>query len=104
MKPAQKHRCAYDSKDVQRPEPHYLETGIYGAYETAWLTAGKVNGNFVPLFEDTQLTEQSDTLSLERRMVVGGRAFSVCSVFPKDAAATPTDKLLSLIDREQKKG
>lgn len=101
MKSEQIHHGIYEN-NIQYPEPYYLETGILGAYETTWLKAGELNGNFVPLFEDTQLTEQPDTLSLERRMVVDGRTFSVSSVFPKDAAATPTDKLLSLIDREPK--
>ena len=53
------------------------------------------------LFEDTELKEEPDGLCLERRMMVDGKKFAVSSVFPKDAVLTPTDKLLSLIDKEQ---
>jgi len=47
------------------------------------------------------LKEQSDSINLERHMIVGGKKFAVTSVFSKNAVSTPTDKLLSLIDKEQ---
>ena len=33
-------------------------------------------------------------------MLIRGKVFHVTSVFPSEAIATPTDKLLSLIDAE----
>ena len=36
-------------------------------------------------------------------MLIGGKVFHVTSVFPMAATATPTDKLLSLIDKDLKK-
>ena len=58
-------------------------------------------GTAVPMFADTELKEQNDSICLERRMIVGGKMFAVRSVFPKKADSTPTDKILSLIDEEQ---
>lgn len=86
---------------VKNLNRHYLETGIWGSYDTAGIIDSELDGTPVALFEDTELKEEPDGLYLERRMMVGGKKFSVSSVFPKDAVSTPTDKLLSLIDKEQ---
>ena len=94
-----KHRlwCRKTKKESQ----HYIETGIWGSYETAGIKDKILNGNLIPLFEDTELKEQTDSICLERHMIVGGKKFAVSSVFPKAAVSLPTDKLLSLIDKEQ---
>ncbi|MCL6561129.1 MAG: hypothetical protein K6U74_20545 [Firmicutes bacterium] len=86
---------------VKNLNRHYLETGIWGSYDTAGIVESELDGTPVALFEDTELKEEPDGLCLERRMMVDGKKFAVSSVFPKDAVLTPTDKLLSLIDKEQ---
>jgi hypothetical protein len=80
---------------------HYLKTGIDGSYETAGIVDTMLDDMPVPLFEDTELIEQPDSICLERHMDIVGKRFVVRSVFPKTAASLPTDKLLSLIDKEQ---
>ncbi len=82
---------------------HYIETGILGGYETVGIKDIMFGGKPVPMFEDTELIEQPDSLYLERHMEIAGKRFSVSSVFPKAAASLPTDKLLSLIDKELEK-
>jgi hypothetical protein len=88
-------------RKVKDESQHYIKTGIWGSYETVGIVDSKLNGTSIPLFEDTELKEQSDSINLERHMIVGGKKFAVTSVFPKNAVSTPTDKLLSLIDKEQ---
>ncbi len=88
---------------IKNPNRHYLETGIWGSYETAGIKDKTLYGKPIPLFEDTELKEQSDSICLERHMIVDGKKFAVRSVFPKAAASLPTEKLLSLIDKEQEK-
>lgn len=80
---------------------HYLKTGISGSYETVGIIDTELEDKLIPLFEDTELIEQPDSIYLERHMIVGGKKFTVRSVFPKTAASLPTDKLLTLIDKEQ---
>lgn len=86
---------------VKNLNRHYLETGLCSSYDTAGIVDSELDGTPVALFKDTQLKEEPDGLCLERRMMVGGKKFAVSSVFPKDATLTPTDKLLSLIDKER---
>ncbi len=95
----QKHRvwCRKTKKESR----HYIETGILGSYETAGIKDKTLGGKPVPLFEDTELVEQPDSICLERHMEIAGKKFAVRSVFSKAAASTPTNKLLSLIDKEQ---
>lgn len=80
---------------------HYIETGIFGSYETTGLKDITLDGKPIPLFEDTELKEKADCLCLKRHMEIAGKNFAVSSVFPKAATSLPTDKLLSLIDKEQ---
>lgn len=82
---------------------HYLETGIGGSYETAGIVDTALEDKLIPLFEDTELIEQPDSICLERHMEIAGKRFAVRSVFPKAAKSLPTDKFLSLIDKEQEK-
>jgi len=88
------------TRRIEAVERHYLETGLWGCYDTAGIASEEFDGKEVLLFDDTELKEEQEQLCLERRMIVGGKKFAVCSVFPKEATATPTDKLLSLIDKE----
>lgn len=89
-----------ETKTITR---YYIETGVFGGYETAGIKDKMLDGKPIPLFEDTELIEQPDSLYLERHMEIAGKRFSVSSVFPKTAASLPTEKLLSLIDKEQEK-
>lgn len=54
------------------------------------------------LFEITEDTPDSVHFCTEcrREMIIRDKVFHVTSVFPAEAVATPTDKLLSLIDAE----
>lgn len=88
-------------RKTKKESSHYIETGVWGSYETAGIKDKTLDGKLVPLFEDTELKENTDSFCLERHMDVAGKKFLVSSVFSKSAAATPTSKLLSLIDKEQ---
>lgn len=88
-------------RKTKKESRHYLETGVWGSYETAGIKDKTLNGKPIPLFEDTELKEKSDSFCLERHMDIAGKKFAVSSVFPKNAATLPTEKLLTLIDKEQ---
>jgi len=88
-------------KKIKKPSQHYLETGLLGSYETVGIVDSELDGTAIALFTDTQFKEEKGEICLERQMVVGEKKFTISSVFPKEAASTPTDKLLSLIDKEQ---
>ena len=88
-------------RKTKKESQHYIETGVWGSYETAGIKDKTLNGKPIPLFEDTELRELPDRICLERHMIVGGKKFALRSVFAKNAASLPTDKLLSLIDKEQ---
>ena len=95
----QKHRVW--RRKTKKESRHYIETGVWGSYETAGIKDHTLDGKPVPLFEDTELKENADRFCLERHMEIAGKRFVVSSVFSKTAASLPTDKLLSLIDKEQ---
>ena len=88
-------------RKTKKESRHYIETGVWGSYETSGIKDKTLNGQSVPLFEDTELLEQTGCFCLERHMEIAGKKFAVSSVFPKAAASLPTDKLLTLIDKEQ---
>ena len=88
-------------RKVEDEGKYYLKTGISGSYETAGIVDTELKSKLIPLFEDTELIEQADSICLERHMDIAGKRFVVRSMFPKTAASLPTDKLLSLIDKEQ---
>lgn len=90
-------------RKTKKKSQHYIETGVWGSYETAGIKDKPFDRKTIPLFEDTELVEQPDTICLDRHMEIAGKKFAVRSVFPKAAVSTPTDKLLSLIDKEQEK-
>lgn len=90
-------------RQVKNADRHYLETGVWGAYDTARIVDVERNGEPVALFADTELKEDADNLCLERQMLIEGRRYCITSVFAPDAAATPTDKMLSVIDTDLEK-
>ena len=57
-------------------------------------------GEVMTTFRDTNYQQREDHLESQREMLIRGKVFHVTSVFPNQAIATPTDKLLSLIDAE----
>ena len=82
----------------------YRETGMLGRYDPdrAMLQKTK-NGEVLTSFRDTCYQHQDDHMINQREMLIGGKVFHVTSVFPMAATATPTDKLLSLIDKDLQK-
>ena len=60
----------------------YRDTGILGSYHPE------------------MAVQREDHLESQREMLIRGKVVHVTSVFPNQAIATPTDKLLSLIDAE----
>mgnify|MGYP003571467286 CR=1 FL=1 len=79
----------------------YLETGILGCYRPEEVVLRKAEGGGVDtLYRDAQYTITENEYSRERQMLIRRKCFIVTSVFPTNAAATPTDKMLSVIDSE----
>lgn len=62
-----------------------------------------VSGKLLPLYRDTSYTETEEGMELKREMIVGGRTFIVRSIFPFSDSATPTQKLLRIIDYDLEK-
>ncbi len=82
----------------------YRETGMLGGYDPDRTMLRKTeNGEVLTSFRDTCYQHQGDHNINQREMLIGGKVFHVTSVFPMEATATPTDKLLSLIDADLKK-
>ena len=79
----------------------YRDTGMLGGYrpERAVLRDDG-NGSVATSFRDTAYWLKDDHAVSERQMLIGGKVFQVTSVFPSKTSATPTDKLLSLIDAD----
>lgn len=82
----------------------YRDTGMLGAYhpETAVLWSSE-DGGVDTIFRDTRYWNRADGIVRERNMLIQGKVFRVTSVFPDAPTATPTDKMLSLIDSELSK-
>lgn len=82
----------------------YRKTGMLGGYDPGGATLRETeSGEVLTSFRDTSYQHQDDHIINQREMLIGGKVFHVTSVFPMDATATPTDKLLSLIDTDLKK-
>ena len=82
----------------------YRDTGMLGGYNpNGALLRETESGEVLTSFRDTYYQHQDDHIINQREMLIGGKVFHVTSVFPMDATATPTDKLLSLIDTDLKK-
>ena len=77
----------------------YRDTGILGASRPEQVILRRSeDGGVETLFRDSTAKWEGDDLTRQRAMLVGGKCFLVTSVFPSGASATPTDKLLRLID------
>lgn len=88
----------------QKIGQHYLQTGVLGAYETTEVVHEEMeNGKAAPCFEDALVCFDTSQTTAQRSMIIEGRRFHICSVFPPKADCTPTDRLLKLIDAELKK-
>ena len=75
----------------------YISTGMLGTYhpESA-IVRQTEDGGTVTIFRDTtQFGSAKD-----RDMIIEGRVFHVTSVFAGGPSATPTEKMLALIDTE----
>ena len=82
------------------------DTGMLGAYQPEEVSLQELpSGEILPLFSDTELWEYPDRLVRKREMVIGGKVFHITSVFSGEdtSSTTPTDKLLSHIDRQLQK-
>ena len=83
----------------------YRETGMLGGYDPhGALLRETESGEVLTSFRDTCYQHQDDYNITQREMLIGGKVFHVTSVFPMEATATPTDRLLSLIDADLKNG
>ena len=79
----------------------YRDTGVLGSYHPEMAILQEQRGGAVmTTFRDTNYQQREDHLERQREMRIRGKVFHVTSVFPNQAGATPTDKLLSLIDAE----
>ena len=82
----------------------YRDTGMLGGYDPDRAMLRETGNRAVlTCFRDTCYQHQDDHNVNQREMLIGGKVFHVTSVFPMDATAIPTDKLLSLIDTDLKK-
>ena len=79
----------------------YRDTGILGGYhpEMAVLREQR-GGEVMTTFRDTNYRQGGNPRESRGEMLTRGKLSQVPSVFPAEAIATPTDKLLSLIDAE----
>lgn len=82
----------------------YLETGILGGYRPEEITQRRLGGGkIMPIFRDTVCTAENGRVELRRQMMVGGRAFTVRSIFNAKSDKTATDRLLKVIDGDLSK-
>ena len=86
---------------MKKDYEEYRDTGVLGGYhpEMAVLRE-QSDGEVMTIFRDTEYHQQGQNMECRREMLIRGKVFHVTSVFPAEAIATPTDKLLSLIDAE----
>lgn len=88
-----------DRSNMKTESEIYSETGILGGYrpEEAVLRKSE-DGGINTLYRDSHYTISGKEYSRERQMLIRGKCFIVTSVFPTDSTATPTDKMLVVID------
>ncbi|ADL06379.1 hypothetical protein [Lacrimispora saccharolytica] len=70
-------------------------TGFYG--ETMPLTRQQ-DGRIMSVYRDAGVYFDEAGMRTERQMRINGQTFFVTSVFPMVATATPTEKIIKLID------
>ena len=75
----------------------YIRTGMLGTYHPESAMVRQLeNGSVDTVFNDITQTD----FTWDREMLIEGRVFHVTSVFAGEPSATPTEKLLALIDTE----
>ena len=80
------------------------KTGMLGGYDPDGAMLREMESREVlTSFRDTCYQHQDDHMINQREMLIEGKVFHVTSVFPMEATATPTNKLLSFIDTDLKK-
>ena len=88
-----------DSSTMKSESVIYLETGILGGYRPEEITQRRLGGGkIMPIFRDTVCTAENGHIELRRQMMVGGRVFTVRSIFDAGSDKTATDRLLNVID------
>ena len=81
----------------------YVTTGMLGSYQPERAVLQQAGTGVYTSFRDTVHRESEGHEIHERRMLIGGKSFHISSVFPAHPTATPTGKMLELIDPELKK-
>ncbi len=75
----------------------YISTGMLGTYRPEVATVRRMeDGSVDTIFTDTAQTDST----WDREMLIEGRGFHTTSVFAGEPTATPTEKLLALINTE----
>ena len=82
----------------------YMTTGMLGGYNPENAILQQEEDGVSTIFRDTNSWQREGHDVRERKMLIEGKCFHVSSVFPSHPTATPTGKLLELIDTELKKG
>jgi len=97
-------RCMTERKSMKSESEIYLETGILGGYRAEEITQRRLSGGkIMPIFRDTVCTAESGRIELQRQMMVGGRVFTVRSIFDASSDKTATSNLLKVIDGDLSK-
>ena len=81
----------------------YMTTGMLGAYHPEYAILRQEEDGVNTFFRDASFWKREGCFVCERKMLIGGRSFHISSVFPDHPTATPTDKMLKLIDTKLKK-
>ena len=81
----------------------YMTTGMLGAYHPENAILQQEEDGVNTIFRDTNSWRREGHYVRERRMLIEGKCFHVSSVFPSHPTATPTGKMLELIDAKLKK-
>ena len=81
----------------------YVTTGMLGSYQPERAVLQQAEAGVFTSFRDTVHLEFEGHEIHERWMLIGGKSFHISSVFPGHPIATPTNKMLELLDAELKK-
>ena len=93
-----------DRSNMKTESDIYLETGILGCYRPEEITQRRLGGGkIIPIFRDTVCTAQNGRTELRRQMMVGGRVFTIRSIFDAGSDKTATDRLLKVVDEDLSK-
>ena len=82
---------------MRREFEESINPGMLGAYHPESAVVRQMeDGSVDTVFIDTAQTD----FTWDRKMLIEGRVFHVTSIFAGEPTATPTEKLLALIDTE----